>query len=630
MKRKLINYDVFESIQNNSLTAAEFELTEAEPYLARALETEALSLLSFTQEAALYETVDGEFVHTNYQIAENSIQFDNIEQLAIDEDTEKSKRRELISHMLDSILETKTEKANQIFESYLNMPSTERMLKESFKISASHSSGHGRKSKFRGKTRAGGHAAAMKAARTRKRNDKVTTPSMKKKIERMRDVENKKLGGRDLKTDKGERSVRTYIRRGGKKLQEWTSLVNNVLGYVAHQEIGPVLRESEVSHDDKGNIVAVRIPTHDVRNEQKLLSFDWKTLNTDVKVLRSGAKTLSEDVEFCKAVADLKRQNNVSDTAALEESLENIVSKWPSVLYLTQDELAETIKHALEVVNATNFDDQTCEFMAEGILRTAHNAYVDRVHKIVTLAGTTVKEDAEDKYSEFKNVVNTFFPTLDENNALEMQVYVDLYEALREVYGLAESENDEPVKAETASYLNELAAIIQKEVEPSLEVAQSAAEWLNWLVETNLENKPWTVSNSVHQTVNGDHPDMAKKARHGYTPSSDFSGNWGDSAPVSDGKSYKGAGASEMRSRSWGNIGSKETYPSLSNPYIPKPFGDYTMKGEKGVDKDQGHLSSPHGGDTWPTLQNPYVPKAETPQSYKMNKGKEADLVVDK
>jgi hypothetical protein len=100
-----------------------------------------------------------------------------------------------------------------------------------------------------------------------------------------------------------------------------------------------------------------------------------------------------------------------------------------------------------------------------------------------------------------------------------------------------------------------------------------------------------------------------------------------------DSMTYKGGKHSkEARSHSWGNVGGKDTFPSLSNPYVPKPFGDYTMKGEKGVDKDTfgQHHSTWQSGDTWPKLQNPYVPKAETPHSYKMNKGKEKDLVIDK
>ncbi len=59
---------------------------------------------------------------------------------------------------------------------------------------------------------------------------------------------------------------------------------------------------------------------------------------------------------------------------------------------------------------------------------------------------------------------------------------------------------------------------------------------------------------------------------------------------------------------------------------LSKQFGDFTMKGEPGVDKNwEGqHDASWQSGDTWPNLQNPYSPKSDTP---KVNHGKEADMV---
>jgi len=85
-----------------------------------------------------------------------------------------------------------------------------------------------------------------------------------------------------------------------------------------------------------------------------------------------------------------------------------------------------------------------------------------------------------------------------------------------------------------------------------------------------------------------------------------------------------------MRHKSWSNVGGSDTVPDLTNPYVPKAFGDYTLKGEPGVDKNSDSGLAQMQDDTWPSLQNPYVPKAETAQTYKMNKGKETDLVVDK
>ena len=350
MKRKLISFDVFENIQNNSLSAAEIELVEAAPILAKSLDVTNLELLSYGPESALFESTDGTYINANYKIENNAVKFDNIEQLEIDNETEKTKSREKISALVEAILEGNDEKGNALFNDYLNMPSIKRTLKES--VSVAVSTGKGKKSKFRGKHRAGGKAAALKAARTRKKNDRLTSPAMKEKIKELRKAAEKKLGGKTFQTKKGQRSVRTYIRRGAKQMMEWNNLCENVFGFVDYKEFGPALNESIANFDDNGNVTNVTVPNIKARNEAKILSFNWKTLGTDVKVLRSSAKTLSEDTNFCKAVADLKRHNNMADNSALEESLENIVSKWPSVLYLTQDELANTIKVSLETVNA--------------------------------------------------------------------------------------------------------------------------------------------------------------------------------------------------------------------------------------------------------------------------------------
>ena len=561
MKRKLISYDVFESIQNGSLSKAEFELIEAEPILSKALQTEGLKLHSFGSDSAFYESLDGTYVKADFKFNRNKIEFSNIEQVAIDESTEKAKSKELLTSMLDAVLETNTEKAESFLKDYLSLPVVRRGLKESV------------------------------LEKKDKKKGKKPFPFMKK--------------------DKD--CVKVHMKKGGKKkIHEWARIVENALSFIDYKQFGPVYKESVINHDDTGNVVAVKIPTLQARNEAKLLSFNWKTLDTDVKVLRSGAQNLSEDNAFVSAVAELKRHNAVSDNEALEQSLESIVQKWPGTLYLTQTELANTIKESLESVDAKNYDDQTCEFMAEGILRTAHNAYVDRVHKIMTLAGVTENAAAIDAYADFKTAVDKFYPTLSESNVLEMQMYVDLYESLRQLYSMAVEDKDQKTKQETALHLEELSAIIEKEVAPDLSIAQAAAAWLNHVVETNLEMSSWE-EYEPHTTINGDNPKMGKNANVSYTPSKDFSGDYGDPAPVSDGKKVSAADAEEMRNKSWGNIGGKDIYPSLDNPYVPK--SEIPKITEKDADTDPNGEDG--GKDTWPSLENPYVPTAVMPKPVK-------------
>lgn len=597
MRRKLVSFDAFKKIQSESISHAESEMVQAEGIIARAIGEDDLSLKSISKENVVFETLNGTFVNANYVVTKDHIELNNIEELALDESSEQQESKTLISNMLESLLDDKEKQAEQIFLEYMSMPYIRRTLTEGFMPFKKDKKHKGMKDEKKGKL----------------------LPFKEKIFKNKKKLE-----------DADEKKLPPFMKSKKKKLEEWSSLCENVAGYIEYKEFGPVLRDSEVGRDNKGNIVSVKIPSSRLRNEHKMLSFDWKVLDTEVKVMRNGAKMMTENMDFCKAMAELKRHNNVSDNDKLEEMLENIVGKFPSVLYLTQSELAESIKTALETARASNYDDQTCEFMAEAVLRTAHSVYTDKTNQILKLANAQVSEGSKDSYAEFKAVVDTFYPKLDEANTLDMQVFADLYNAIRTIHEKAVRENNLNLKAGTVNYLRELSAILNQEIEPDLSVASEATEWLANFIETNLETQSWNVSNTPHETINGDHPQMHKNARHSYDPASDFSGDWGDPLPTSDGKTVGGKLSQQMRNNSYGNIGGSDTYPELKNPYVPEPFGSYEIKGEKTIDSDSDLLGHWGGSDTWPALQNPYVPKAETPSSYKMKNGPETDLVVDK
>jgi hypothetical protein len=589
MKRKLINFEAFDRLQKDSLSAAEVELKEAESILAKALEVDDLQLLCFGQEHAVYEASDGTYIHASFLVEGQHIIFENVEQLVVDEASEQEETRKTLTKLVDAILENEKEKSDQLFSEYITSPSVRRSLNEERKLRTVP-------------IRKNGKTVGYRKARWQTTPRHSESPSSTAK--RMR---GKLMAGRKLSPGlKKQRKLRRErIRR---QIGEWTNLCENVLNYLDYKEMGPSLANSLARHDELGNVVAVRVPTVATRNEAKLLSFNWKTMNTDSKTVRGKAKKMHENLDFCKAIAGIKRNNALADDSAFEESLENFVTKYPESIYLTQAELANSVKLALETAGSMNFDDATCSFIAEGILRTAHKNFIDTVSKIVRLAGgEEIAEGVEDKYAEFQKVVDKFYPSLDESSKLEMQAVIDIYNALRQVYDAAHAEDNKIVKSECASHLNELAAIVQQEVEPSQEVFEAAVAWLIELVETNLEGSSFDYSNTPHQTVNGDHPQMAKNASKGYTPSSDFSGNWGHELPASDGKNYKGSEADDMKN-AWAGSGGEGQYPDLTNPYVPKPYGDFKIKGEKHVDADSGQLAHWSAGDTWPALQNPYVP----------------------
>jgi hypothetical protein len=310
---------------------------------------------------------------------------ENIEQLVIEEESEKKNARQLLNNMVESLLDNNDAKASHQFEAYLSMPSVRRglIVNESAK----------------------------------NEDDKDVPFFMKKKGKNKKPMtakQRKFFAMIAAKKGKNHKSNPFAKKIKPATMKEWAVMCENVIDFIDYKQFGPLLGESQVQTDAKGNITAVAIPTLQKRNEAKILNFNWKTLDHDLKIVRGNAKkTISEDQNFVRAMSDLKRHNNISDNHALEETLEAIVSRWPDVIYVTESELADQIAVALESANITNFDDNTCQFMAEAILRTAHNAYTDRVRKIGQLAGaetdiTAECKTCEDSYQEFRNVSTEF------------------------------------------------------------------------------------------------------------------------------------------------------------------------------------------------------------------------------
>ncbi len=590
MKRKLIEFDAFQKIKTESFSNVRQELEAASSLLGTALELEGLSLDSYSTEKALFESVDGDFVQADYQIKNGYVQFDNVEQLVISEETEISKSKEIISKMIDSLIESNDTQAEECFNEWMSLPRTKRVFNEVKKMRVVPIRKRvGGKTKIVGYKKARwnvtphSHESAGKTAkrmRSKKINQRRMPAGLKKFLSQKRDRVKKSIG-------------------------EWSVIAENVIEYLDFVENGPTLDQCQVLKN-QGDVVGVRVPTVKLRNEAKLLKFNWKTLNTDVAVKRKDAKKLHENEDFVKEVKELKSVNALSDTKATEEQMENVSTKFSSAIYLTEAELAKEIKLSLESVNATNYDDETCRFLSEGILRTIHDNFIDRVAKIVKLAGAKLNEEAADKYAEFKSVAENYYAKLDESTTLEMQTFVDVYEALRQVHELAKEEQNEDIANETAGHLEELLPIIKNESELSFDVLANATEWLDEIVEGTMPEE-WKVHEPV-VNAEGEHPDVAKKGKMSQSPAD--CAETPKQQHVSDGKETDGSAAEELANDGWSNIGGEHIYPSLENPYVPKETESHKISGEKDIDSDSGQLAHWGDGNTWPNLQNPYVKNA--------------------
>lgn len=627
MQRKLVGYNVFKKLTENSLPLTQYELIEAEDVLARVLESGSLTFNHFDDSHVIYETEDGTFIRANYQINKDSILFENLEEIVIDEKSEVNARKDVIRNMIEAIIENNKVKADNLFDEVMDSVRV-HLQREASKERTDHvneaTASFSRRRPRRGK-KAGvgtfvrhglpdparsrrakeGHRknprAAFKAWETRRKNDP-------KGIRQRKD---RKTYGRF------RRLAASVIGRKHKKtMTEWSNLYENVFGYIDFVETGKAFNESQIQTSENGSISSVKIPLSKIRNEGKILSLQLKTLKTDLKILRETARTLMNNREFVEMVKDLKRHNNLSDNLALEECLGEIVSKFPSVLYLTQSELSDVIADSLSKSGALNYDDRMCQFMSEGILRVAHGAYNDRVTRIHNLSGVPVTE-TEDPYVYFQNIVQDFYPTLDENIALEMKVFEDLHNAALEVRRVALESKNEELRNEAEELATGLQNVLEGNEAPSLDLAATVAGWLENIVETNLETGEWDVVKIPHVTVTGDHPRASQNARRSYTPAQDFSGDWGSELPQldTDGSGYKTFG-NRSKNSSYSGLTDDgkgkwaDQYPDLSNPYVPKASIP-TLKGEPGIDKNmETGLGMYQSDDTFPNIDNPYVPKS--------------------
>ncbi|MCI0563405.1 MAG: hypothetical protein MN733_33435 [Nitrososphaera sp.] len=626
MKRKLIQFNEFEELKNNSLSATVQELVEAEDIIAQKLGEESVTLVSFDEGVCVFEAADGTFLRAAFDMEDGNIVLEGIERLVLDEETEKEKGTSILETVLKALIKDDGAAADKAMDEYIALDiqrqrrtryaesiqhEVEMLSEEDYKVRLYGTRGKGGRpklfarkgSKNQDKARAAklGHArhpSSYKVGASKRKRKISQERSRRKMYKSSYPILRAKSGG-----------VQYTGRRKRRMLAEWLKLSGNVFGFIDHMENGSALAEARLIENHDGSATLTVSIAHK-RNEGKVLMMQYDLLKTDLKILRESARRLIKNQGFCQLVAEARKANALSDDKHLEDSLRNLSEKFPEVLYMTGKEMAGLVAEALKAIGVKSFDDETCAFLADGIQRTAVEMYSERVGRIVRASGFEAKGEVFDDYAAAATEV---FPKLDESTKLEFKMFEDLFNATQEVRRMAHECQNDAVKNDAHTYLGELDEILSGRQPQNFELAVEVAGWLETLAETNLEGENWDVVKTAYRTVNGDNPQMAKNARKPYAPASDFSGDWGDVAPVSDGKNYKGGLADEMRGKAWGNIANKDTYPDLDNPYTPES-GNYTMPHDKGVDKDDDNFGTWQDGDTWPKLHNPYIPAAQIPK----------------
>jgi len=594
MKKKFIDIETYKNIEKNSLTAAERELQEAVELVGGMLGDTNLEVFCIDENTVTFINSDGNYVQANYEMANDKILLENIEELIVEANHLESVRKEIISKMVDNILGDKNEVANGNFSEYFTLPVVRAGLREGIIAEAKkHDEDHdgdedGDKKKKKGKKKL---PPALQAYLDKKHGKKHSKLTKKQKRNKKKDTLNDKRRfnkvAKKVEKDKGE-----------EKLDEWKNIARNILEFVDYRSNGEVHQSARTQSDNKGNIVKMEIPRTHLRNEGKVLMLQYKDM-ANVMHCRMDALKEQYDSEsnWIRAINDLKRFNAMSDHNGLQTAFENVVTVWPNLLYLTRDELATKINETLTLSGARNFDDDVCSFLADGISRTAHRSYSDRVAKMFSLAGKTA--DVDD-YEQFAVVAEAVFKKVDSDAIAELQVFKDLYRSISEINQTARIMGDEATKYETQSLLRVCENVLNHVARPEITVAEDLALYLENLCEAaDFDGSAWTLV-QPHLSAVGDNPFIHKYAAENGSPGAHkgpFNGS-----PMSDGKSVKVNVEDYYTGMKGADMGA-----NLSNPYAPKP-GDFKVHGEKSVGEEDDDLATFQGGDTWPNLKNPYLP----------------------
>lgn len=592
MKKKFIDIETYKNIEKNSLTAAERELQEAVELVGGMLGDTNLEVFCIDENTVTFINSDGNYVQANYEMANDKILLENIEELIVEANHLESVRKEIISKMVENILGEKNEVANNNFSEYFTLPVVRAGLREGIIAEAKkheddeNDSEEGGKKKGKKKLPPALQAYLdkkkgkkhSKKTKKQKRNEKKETLTDKKRFKKVAD---------DVKKKKGD-----------EKLEEWKNIARNILEFVDYRTNGEVHQSARTQSDNRGNVVKMEIPRVHLRNEGKILMLQYKDM-ANVMHCRMDALKEQYDSEsnWIRAINDLRRFNAMSDHGGLQTAFENVVTVWPKLLYLTRDELATKINETLTLSGAKNFDDDVCAFLADGISRTAHRSYSDRVSKMFSLAGRTADTD---DYEQFAIVAESIYKKVDSDALAELQVFKDLYRSISEVNQTARGMGDEATKYETQSLLKVCENVLNHVARPEINVAEDLALYLETLCESaDFDGSAWTIV-QPHLSSVGDNPFIHKYAAENGSPGA-HTGPFNGS-PMSDGKSVKVNVEDYYTGMKGAEMGA-----NLSNPYAPKP-GDFKMHGEKSVSEEGDDLATFQGGDTWPNLKNPYLP----------------------
>ena len=416
MKTKKIEQKVFEEIQKKSFATIESELRAAAKHLSK-LAGKALELDSVNEDYVVFkpENQSDVYLKAHYELTDRgTIKFNNFEKIIVDESSKNDERKNILKGMINALMEDDVDTASEQWKELKNRFPVSEMVKKK-------AQGPGKAPGDAGVDNADeeGQEAKGKARTARKADNKYGThTSSSEELMTLKAV--------DDALEEWSGSLPNYTEI--KKLL--IEAAKNVAKIVCEEKTDVIKvkmkEEKECDEDDECDedgeekeeeVEEVEIDTKDKADSKEKDGKKSKKQRDKVKKARDKMKDKEDDEEFEEAIVSLKRDNNAKDEESLSETLSELVSSNPYLIYVSRKELQEMISVILTRREEKNWDEKLCEDIAFGLKKIAHNTYADQAYDLIKFAAIDEvvgldEEVSDDDYEAFEQVSEKYFENI--------------------------------------------------------------------------------------------------------------------------------------------------------------------------------------------------------------------------
>ncbi len=426
MKTRKIEQKVFEEIQKKSFETIESELRAAAKHLSR-LAGKNLELVSTNEDYVIYKPEDQQdvFLKARYKVTDRgTIKLNNFEKIIVDESSKNEERKNILRNVINALMEDDPDAATDQWKELKNRFPVSEMVKKkaSGTGKAPGDGGVGNADEedqeSKGKARCKRKEDSKYGSHTSSSEELMTLKAVDDSLEEWADslpnfTEIKKYLIEAAKSVAKivceEKTDVIKIKMKDKKDKKYDK---DDMKYSKKDKMK--YNDDDDDDDDDDDIDEIEIDTKDKADKKEKTSKKSKKQREKVKKARTKMKYKEDDKDFEESIVSLKRNNNAKDEESLEDTISEIVSSNPQLIYISKNELKEMISRILTKREEKNWDEDLCEEIAFGLKKVAHNTYADQAYDLIKFAAVDEvvgldEEVSDDDYEAFEQVSERYF-----------------------------------------------------------------------------------------------------------------------------------------------------------------------------------------------------------------------------